>query len=140
MCWKWFFFHKPLKQFYFGVGITVYSLSLACKTQDHDPLLALGLASTTGTPGPCFQFSVESELLIYFCYFVCIILVILPALLCVCGLCPWITFDSARILVPLIIDYSFASSVVPNYLLGILVLKIFFWWWQFQVRVHCVQL
>ena len=48
----------------------------------------------TGAPGPCSQFLVESELFIYVCYFVCIILV---NLCCVClfsmsGRCPWITF------------------------------------------------
>ena len=42
-------------------------------------------ACPTGAPGPCSQFLVESELLIFFCYFVhvCIILVILCSLLCV---------------------------------------------------------
>ena len=34
------------------------------------------------TPGPCSQFLGESELLIYFCYFVCIIWVNLCSLLC----------------------------------------------------------
>ena len=35
-----------------------------------------------GAPGPYSQFEVESELLIYFCYFVIIILVIICSLLC----------------------------------------------------------
>ena len=41
----------------------------------------------TGAPGPSSQILVESELLIYFCYFVCIILVILCSFVCVCFPC-----------------------------------------------------
>ena len=37
---------------------------------------------STRTPGPCFQFSVESELHIWFCYFVYMILVTLCSVLC----------------------------------------------------------
>ena len=36
----------------------------------------------TGAPGPCSEFVVESELLICFCYFVCMIVVTLCSLLC----------------------------------------------------------
>ena len=39
-------------------------------------------AYPTDAPGPCSQFLAESELLIYFCYFVCMILVTLCSLLC----------------------------------------------------------
>ena len=39
-------------------------------------------AYPTGAPVPWSQFLVESELLIYFCFFVYIILVILCSLLC----------------------------------------------------------
>ena len=43
----------------------------------------------TCAPGPCFQFLVESELLICFCYFVCMILVTLCSLLCMSVLHVW---------------------------------------------------
>lgn len=54
-------------------------------------------AYPTRAPGPCSQSLVESELFIYFCYFVCIILVILGfffvvGLFFMSGLGPWITF------------------------------------------------
>ena len=39
-------------------------------------------AYLTSAPGWCSQFLVESKFLIYFCYFVCIILVILCSFLC----------------------------------------------------------
>ena len=39
------------------------------------------LEKQRSAPGPCFQILVESELLVYFCYFVCIILVPLCSLL-----------------------------------------------------------
>ena len=42
----------------------------------------------TGAPGPCSQILVESELHIFFCYFVCIFYV----LCCVSGLCSWVIF------------------------------------------------
>ena len=49
-----------------------------------------------GAPGPCSQFLGESELLIYFCYFVGIILFIICSLLCsfvfYVWFFPWITF------------------------------------------------
>ena len=51
-------------------------------------------AFTTGAPEPCSQILVESELRIYICYFVCIILVIyVPCCVClfsISGLSPWI--------------------------------------------------
>ena len=49
-------------------------------------------AYPTSASGPCSQFLVESELPVYFSYFVCFILVILYSLLCLSGLCSWITF------------------------------------------------
>ena len=58
--------------------------------------------------GPCSQFWVVSELLIYLCYFVCVILVTLCSMLCLSVYHVWslslyyICLISARILVPLI--------------------------------------
>ena len=64
------------------------SIGVSSKAEDAYP---------TDTPGPRSQVLVESELLIYFCYIVCIVLVTLCSLLCLSvffmsGLCPWITF------------------------------------------------
>ena len=66
-------------------------------------------AYPNSAPGPCSQFLVESELLIYFCYFVHVILVffIMFFVVCVCFLClvfvpGLIFFITARILVPFI--------------------------------------
>ena len=62
----------------------------------------------TGASGPCSQFLVKSESLIYFCYFVCIILVTLCSLLWLSVFSVWsfsmdyILLISAIILVPLI--------------------------------------
>ena len=44
-------------------------------------------AYPTGAPDPCSQFLVEPQLLICFCYFVCMILVTLCCLLCICFPC-----------------------------------------------------
>ena len=55
----------------------------------------------TDVPGLCSLFFVESELLIYFCYFVYSICLFMFIVACVCFHCPWILI-SARILVPLI--------------------------------------
>ena len=63
---------------------------------------------STGAPGPCSQFLVESEFLIYFYYLVCIILVKLCSLLCLSVCHVWslsmdyIPLIFARILVPLV--------------------------------------
>ena len=57
-------------------------------------------ACLTGAPGPCSQFLVKSELIIYFCYFVCIILVTLCTLLCL------FVFNVG----PLSLDYIFLIS------------------------------
>ena len=65
-------------------------------------------AYTTGAPRPCFQSLVESEMLIYICYFVCTVLVISGTwyFCCVCLFSVFVPglhyFFSARILVPLI--------------------------------------
>ena len=62
----------------------------------------------TVAPGQHSQFLVESELLIYYCYFVCIVLVISHSLLCMSVFhVGSMSFDyflliSARILIPLI--------------------------------------
>ena len=55
------------------------------KTSEHDIELIILIAEDAyhaGETGPCFQFLVESELLICICNFVCIILVTLCSLLC----------------------------------------------------------
>ena len=49
-----------------------YSVGVSGKAEDVYP---------TSAPGPCSKFIVESELLIYFCYFLCIILVTLCSML-----------------------------------------------------------
>ena len=65
-------------------------------------------AYPNGAPGPCSRFLVESELLIHFCYFVCIILFTLCSFLRSSVFHVWslsldyILLISARILVPLI--------------------------------------
>ena len=65
-------------------------------------------AYSTDTPGLCSQFLLESELFVYFCLFIYIILVILYSLLCLSVFHVWylsldyIDLISARILVPLI--------------------------------------
>ena len=65
-------------------------------------------AYPTGALGPCSQFLMKSELLIYFCYFVCIIYVTLYSLLCLSVSHVWslsldsILLISAKIMVPLI--------------------------------------
>ena len=70
-------------------------------------LVFLEDAYPTDAPGPCSQFLVESELLICFCYFVCMILVALCSLLCLSVFHVWslsldcILLISTRILVPL---------------------------------------
>ena len=69
-------------------------------------------AYPTSAPGPCSQFLVESELLIYFGFFVHFILIILCSLLCLSAFHVWslsldyILLISASILVPF--DYSFS--------------------------------
>ena len=68
-------------------------------------------AYPTGAPGPCSQFLVESEYLICFCYFVCIILVTLSSLLCMSLFHVWslslyyTLLITAKTLVPLVTPY-----------------------------------
>ena len=65
-------------------------------------------AYTTGAHDPCSQFLVEPELLSYFCYFVCVILITLCFLLCLSVFHVWsLSMDyllliSAKILVLLV--------------------------------------
>ena len=61
--------------------ITVFTCS-ALPRKDNDPIRFLTFLSRkaedtypTGASGPCSHFMVKSKLLIYFCSFVCIILV-----------------------------------------------------------------
>ena len=59
-------------------------------------------AYPAGAPGSCTQFLVESELLLCFCYFVCIILVLLCSLWYLSVFHIWFLFLDSIILVPLI--------------------------------------
>ena len=63
-------------------GLTFYEQLGGCFQKSREGCLPYG------APVPCFQFLVESELLIYFCYFVCIILCyFMFFVVCVCFPC-----------------------------------------------------
>ena len=65
-------------------------------------------AYITGGPGPCSKFLVESELLIYLRYFVCIIFVILRSFVCICFPCVIFVYELYSFES---LDYSFGTSL-----------------------------
>ena len=80
-------FHSPWLTLFSTPDLTFYEQLeiVSRKAEDANP---------TDAPGPCSQFLLDSELLNYFCDFVCITLVMF-FVVCVCSiscLCHWITF------------------------------------------------
>ena len=101
----------------------------------------------TGAPGPCFRFLVRYELLIYFCYFVCNILVILCSSLCMSVFhirslsLDYIPLISARFLV-LLITLSSLSECTNLYVLvpQFCIPQKSYWAWFAGYDLNCYKL